>query len=92
MAWNPQQPVIPLHKPDWLGPLQCLDRDLSGAHSAYLQTLEQVADRHFPALFARLSRQPGGFWLEKDRFFAVPDQWPGHHPGSDDPSIQPSAG
>ncbi len=91
-AWDPQHPIIPLHKPDWLGPLQCLDRDLAGAHSAYLQALEQVADQHFPVLFARLSRQPGGFWLEKDRFFVVPDQWPGHRAGSGARSIQPSTG
>jgi len=75
-AWDPQRPIMQLHKPDWLGPLQCLDGDLADTPQLYGKALEQVASRNFPLLFARLSRQQSGFWLETERFFVVPDQWP----------------
>lgn len=74
--WNPEEPLIELRKPHWLGPAQCLDGGLERARAASASILERVHNQGFPVLCARLRRQPAGFWLESERFFVVPDQWP----------------
>ena len=66
---------VPLYKPHWLGPwLQAQ----APAPAAFCAALEQVKRSGHPSLFARLERDTHrGLWLEAERRFVVPPNWPG---------------
>lgn len=64
----------PLHKPDWLGP-QTQSTAADARRSE--QVLEQIASQNRPRLFAKLSPADDGYWRETERFFVVPQDWPG---------------
>ncbi|WP_097460693.1 DUF1853 family protein [Mangrovitalea sediminis] len=67
---------VPLRKPDWLGPLQLPgDTQVSGA-SGDIPISQRTGERAHPQLFADLERTEKGFWLERERFFIVPENWP----------------
>ncbi|MDX1633804.1 MAG: DUF1853 family protein [Marinobacter sp.] len=66
---------VPLHKPDWLGPFQCRQPPCP---QAVADQLQRIARDRTAGLFARMAPRPDGQgYDEKDRYFVVPDSWPG---------------
>ncbi len=65
---------VPLKKPHWLGPwMQPSPPEAEPIRAA----LEQIRLRETPRLFAELALdRESGCWLEKARFFIVPERWP----------------
>jgi len=65
---------VPLFKPHWIGPwCQPQPPDPAAAREA----LVQAGERGVPVLLARLQWQSSRcLWVEQERFFVVPDQWP----------------
>ncbi|SFM14648.1 DUF1853 family protein [Marinobacter zhejiangensis] len=64
-----------LRKPHWLGPYQ--QRQAEPAEHAQ-QALKQIPVSERPALFANMGRsQQGEGLVEVERWFVVPDSWPG---------------
>ncbi|WP_029655560.1 DUF1853 family protein [Marinobacter daepoensis] len=66
---------VPLFKPDWIGPwAQSAAPDAALARAA----LERVENAGVPQLFAIMARHSeSGRWLEVNRVFVMPLQWPG---------------
>ncbi|PSF14334.1 DUF1853 domain-containing protein [Marinobacter fuscus] len=65
---------VPLHKPHWIGPWQQTQAPVSDNAR---ESLEQVAVRQVPRLFAELAPAASGdAWVEVDRVFVVPGAWP----------------
>lgn len=68
---------VPLNKPHWLGPWwqeSRPDPELAGA------AMELVGSRASPRLFASLEQNAAtGVWRETERWFVVPEAWPGIH-------------
>lgn len=69
---------VPLDKPHWLGPWVQPDAPSS---QPLEQVLEWVESRGYPRLFAALKPLPDGSgWVERSRYFVVPEFWPGFDP------------
>jgi len=66
---------VPLKKPHWLGPwVQPSPPDVESTQTA----LEQIRERATPRLFSALEpERTSGHWVERDRFFVMPNAWPG---------------
>jgi hypothetical protein len=69
------QHCVVLHKPDWLGSWR-QERKPNG--TAAMEQAVRIANGAAPELFAQLEWQEGqeGHWVERRRFFLVPDHWP----------------
>ena len=69
---------VPLDKPHWLGPWFQQEAPLS---QPLEQALAWVETRGYPRLFASLKPLPDGSgWVERSRYFVVPEFWPGFCP------------
>jgi len=66
------QHCVVLHKPDWLGSWR-QERKPNG--TAAMEQAVRIANGAAPELFAQLEWQEG-HWVERRRFFLVPDHWP----------------
>jgi hypothetical protein len=66
---------VPLIKPHWLGPW--LQKHTPDPFQLQ-QTLTAISQTQSPRLFARLEYNSSSqLWIEKQRIFVVPSQWPG---------------
>lgn len=66
---------VPLHKPDWLGPFQSLTPPDSAATR---DALNEAVNQGWPRLFAEMKpRTDRAGFEEHQRWFVMPESWPG---------------